>query len=142
MKPLRKLCVTSVIAALCVSCASSPVVGYHGSTSSDSLVVTQEFQFTTGPSAVSHMQHTWWIPAGVYRAIGADNNGTYYAAPHRYIRLKARFATQTYGGLYRRGDRFFTYTKALTEMNVLFTGSKPYVWDELPPEFAKFVAKR
>ena len=142
MKALRQLAAILATALLCVSCSTSPVVGYRVDFSSESLVVTREFQFTTGPSPASHMNHTWTIPAGVYHAQGNDAYGTYYAAPHRTIGLRARFGTEPAGGLYRRSDTFFTYTQATTEMYSLLVGGKPYVWDQVPLDFAKFVTRR
>jgi hypothetical protein len=140
MKFLRQLYMIATM--LCVSCTSSPVVGYRAGTSDDSLVVTQEFQYTVGPSSASRMEHTWTLPAGVYHALGTDDSGTYYVAPAEWIRLKARFADRPFGGLYRRGDRFYVFTQATIDIVTLWVGSKPYIWDEVPREFRKFIEHR
>lgn len=141
MNMLRNFLIISTVIS-CGGCASSPVVGYHRAFHDETIVVTSEFQFTTGPSAASKMDHTWTIPAGTYHASGVDNNGTYYQAPGSGIRIKARLADRLSGGLYRSGDRYFIYSQGTTEMAALLAGNKPYIWDEVPHEFTKFIEHR
>ena len=142
MKTLFRFCVACVIAIACISCASSPVVGYRRGPTNDSLMVSQEFKFSTGPSSVSHMQHTWTIPAGVYHEVATDSSGTYYRAPTA-LHLKARLGIALPGGLYRRDGHFFTYQEpATTNLTRIYIGSEPYVWDQIPAELSKLIKQR
>ena len=126
------------------------------SLSGDSVVVTRDFEFTAGPSAVSHMNHTWTIPAGVYRAAVSDSSGTYYIPPTGWLWLKARHRLQMHCVLCRRDSTFLICSQVpgaagsassglpegLQLIGKAFFGSKPQVWDSLPPEFRKVVESR
>src|SRR4051812_20164065 len=102
MNSLRLFATICVAALYCTSCATKRDADYHAVSNGNSLVVTRDFQFTTGPSAVSPMRHTCTIPAGVYRAVGTDSSGTYYAAPSPF-HFRTRVNVDLHGGLFRRG---------------------------------------
>ncbi len=149
MKSLWQLPAICIAALCCSSCATKRDADYHAVSNGNSLVVTRDFQFTSGPSAVSPMRHTCTIPAGVYRAVGSDNSGTYYAAPTS-LHFRTRVNVDLPGGLFRRGNQFFTCSLALQNpppgvapglflIGKAYLGSKPHIWDSVPPEFSKFV---
>jgi len=152
MKSLRHVGTICAIALCFISCAASRDADFHAVSTGDSVVVTRDFQFTSGPSGVSPMQHSCTIPAGVYPAVGTDSRGTYYVAPtpfHFITRVKVDLR----GGLYRRGNQFFTCSLALDRpppgvapgfflIGKAYLGSKPHIWDSVPAEFSKFVKLR
>jgi hypothetical protein len=143
MNRLGRSSAVFAIAAFCGSCASGPV-GYRVVKTDESLVVTREFQFTAGRSSASPMQHTWTVPAGIYRAVATDSTGTYFEAP-RTLPLKARSTVRENGGLYRRGTTFFIYGQPLlpntSELAILLL-RKPHIFDQVPPEFSKVITPR
>ena len=149
---MTRLLALWTIAFFAVSCASSRDSDYHSGSSGEKLVVTRDFQFTSGPSGVSPMQHSCIVPAGVYRSVGADSNGTYYAAPGPF-HFHTRVNVDLRGGLYQRGNQIFTCSLSPEDAPAgvppgvaliakAYLGSKPHLWDEVPPEFRKYIVAR
>ena len=71
-----------------------------------------------------------------------DTTPMFSFAPAGWIPLKARIKTELAGGLYRHGDTFFIYQRAVSGVGALFIGNKPYIWDEVPREFTRLIAHR
>ena len=149
MKALFQFCVACVAALGSIACASSRDADYRAISNGEKLEVIRDFQFTSGPSDVSRMQHTCTIPAGEYSAVGADSSGTFYAAPSPFHFI-TRVKVDLHGGLYRRGTQFFTCSLPLEGppsgvapglffIGKAYLGRKPHIWDSVPAEFSRFV---
>jgi hypothetical protein len=128
----------------CLARIAKPV-GYHQGGDATRLRVSQNFEFSR-VGGLAKVKATYSVPAGVYVACAADQEGTYYLAPDRRIGLKTFYQDQFPGGIYRSNSgtpqyRLFAGGPAGgTEMAALTVGPYPDRSIEIPAEFEKFIS--